>query len=343
MSTVFRVQKNANYTTMSNYHLKDRRLSYKAKGLLSVILSLPDEWDYSLKGLSYISNDGVDSVRNTVRELEKFGYISRGAQTRDERGRMSANTYYVYENPEQNPFFTPEEENGLTEPNSTALENPTRSDPEEITALENPTRSNSDKSTALDFPITENPSTDNPTTENPTAVSYYNNKILTNQILNNQSIHPSPPKGKKSEDRIDGTDNREKNNFSFSSLKEKKAAFDEREKYREIIRRNIDYEYYPESEKKRVDEFVEIMLDVICSGSATVRANGAEIPAEAVRSRFLNIRSDHIDYVLDALHRSAPDIRNIRAYLITALYNAPVTEDNYYSAQARHDIAAGMI
>ncbi len=336
MSTVFRVQKNANYTTMSNYHLKDRRLSYKAKGLLSVILSLPDEWDYSLKGLSYISDDGVDSVRSTVRELEKFGYISRGAQTRNERGQMSANTYYVYENPEQNPHFKSKEENGLTELNPTALENPTRSDPEEITALENPTRSENFAPTALDFPITENPSTDNPTTESPTTVSYYN-KILTNQVLNDQSIHQS-----NSTDRID--ENNVRKNFSFSVLKEKSPdGCAEREKYREIIRRNIEYEYYPESEKKRVDEFVEIMLDVICSGSTTVRANGAEMPAEAVRSRFLNIRSDHIDYVLDALHRAAPDIRNIRAYLITALYNAPVTEDNYYSAQARHDIYIGKI
>lgn len=343
MSTVFRVQKNANYTTMSNYHLKDKRLSYKAKGLLSVILSLPDEWDYSLKGLAYISGDGVDSVRGGIRELEKYGYISRGDQTRDERGRMSANEYFVYENPEQNPHFDPEKEstskNGETEPNSTALENPTRSKSEKITALENPTRSNFETSTALDFPITENP-----ITEKPTTGTYYNNKILNNQVLNNQSIHQSnsPPKENLSVDRIDGTDNSSNGNFSFSVLKEKDSG-GERQKYLELIRRNIDYDYIPASKKTRVDEFVEIMLDEICGIKNTVRVNGAEMPREVVKSRFLELKYEHIEYVLDELRRCAPDMRNPRAYLITALYNAPVTIDNRYSAMAMHDIAAGKI
>lgn len=330
MSTVFRVQKNANYTTMSNYHLKDRRLSYKAKGLLSVILSLPDEWDYSLKGLSYISNDGIDSVRSTVNELEKLGYISRGAQTRDERGRMSAGEYFVYENPAHNPHYKPEKENGSVEPNSTALENPTRSKNEKLTALENPTRSNLTPSTALDFPTTENPMTENPTTDNPTRGTLLNNKILNNQVPINQSIQ--------SRDGIDRIENLGEKDYS-SSLKEK-----EREKYRDIIRENIDYEgnYFDgDPNKKRVDEFVELMLDVICSGKKTVRVNGAEIPREVVKSRFLKIKSLHIDYVLDALKRSAPDIRNIRAYLLTTLYNASVTQDNYYYAWVNNDLGYG--
>lgn len=324
MSTVFRVQKNANYTTMSNYHLKDKRLSYKAKGLLSVILSLPDEWDYSLKGLSYIANDGIDSVRSTVNELEKFGYISRGAQTRDERGRMSAGEYFVYENPEQNPHFKSEEKNGSVEPNPTALENPTRSNSEENTALENPTRSNFTASTALDFPTTENP-----TTENPTTGTILNNKILNNKKHINQSIQ---------QDKTDRIGKRGEKAFPSSALKEK-----DREEYREIIHENIGYKdnYSDDPDKKRVNEFVELMLDVICSGNKTVRVNGAEIPREIVKSRFLEITSIHINYVLDALERSAPDIRNIRAYLITALYNAPVTQDNYYSAWVQNDFASG--
>lgn len=344
MSTVFRVQKNANYTTMSNYHLKDKRLSYKAKGLLSVILSLPDEWDYSLKGLAYISGDGVDSVRGGIRELEKYGYISRGDQTRDKRGRMSANEYFVYENPEQNPYFESEKEsepgNGLTEPKSTALENPTRSKTDNFTALENPMRSDFDTVTALDFPITENPSTEKPTTG-----TYYNNKILNNQLLNNQSIHQSNslPKENYLTDRIDGTDNSSKGKFSFSALKEKESGSRERIKYLEQIRRNIDYDFFPTSQKAQVDEFVEIMVDEICGRKATVRANGAEMPHEVVKSRFLELKYEHIEYVLDELRRCAPDMRNPRAYLITALYNAPVTIDNRYSAMAMHDIAAGKI
>ncbi len=88
MSTVFRVEKTANYTVMSNCHLKDRRLPYKAKGLMSEMLSLPPDWDYTLSGFAVIAKDGVDSVRTAVHELEKYGYLVR-SQKRDERGRMS--------------------------------------------------------------------------------------------------------------------------------------------------------------------------------------------------------------------------------------------------------------
>lgn len=336
MSTVFRVQKNANYTTMSNYHLKDKRLSYKAKGLLSVILSLPEGWDYSLKGLACISDDGVDGVRGGIRELEKFGYITRSVQTRNKRGQLSANEYLVYENPEQNPNFIAEketsDENGITEPNLTALENPTRlsSDANEniSTALENPTRSSEHRetvSTALDFPITGNPITAKPSTVNPTTGSLLNNKILTNQVLNNQSIHQS------NEDRIDRTDySQDKQDFSFSELKEK-------------ILENIEYDCFPENEKVRVSELVNLMVDVISARSGTIRVNGADMPKSAVEKRFLSLEHEHIDYVLDAMKRSAPDVRNIRAYLITALYNAPVTMDSYWSAMADRDIRTGKI
>ena len=74
MST-FRVNKNVNYTVMSNHHLQDKRLSLKAKGLLSYMLSLPDDWDYSLKGLTVGCKDGLDSVRTAVLELEEHGYV----------------------------------------------------------------------------------------------------------------------------------------------------------------------------------------------------------------------------------------------------------------------------
>ena len=83
---------------MSNVHLKDKRLSLRAAGLLSKILSLPPEWDYTVSGLVKITSDGVDSVRSAIRELEKFGYITR-KQLRDERGRMAQNEYHVYEDP----------------------------------------------------------------------------------------------------------------------------------------------------------------------------------------------------------------------------------------------------
>ena len=94
MSTVFRIEKNTNYTVMSNHHLKNRSLSLKAKGLFSVILSLPEEWDYTLGGLAAISKESLDAIRTAVNELERFGYLHR-EQLRDERGRLAHNEYLV--------------------------------------------------------------------------------------------------------------------------------------------------------------------------------------------------------------------------------------------------------
>lgn len=96
--SVFRVERTGDYTVMSNHHLKNRALSLKAKGLLSLILSLPDDWDYTLRGLAYISLESVDSVRRAVTELENEGYITR-TRTRDEQGRLRGTEYIIREQP----------------------------------------------------------------------------------------------------------------------------------------------------------------------------------------------------------------------------------------------------
>lgn len=95
---IFRVEHNQNYTVMSNYHLRDKRLTLKAKGLLSQMLSLPDNWDYTLSGLAHINREGVGAVRTAVDELEKAGYLRR-RQRRDKLGKMADTEYAVYEQP----------------------------------------------------------------------------------------------------------------------------------------------------------------------------------------------------------------------------------------------------
>ena len=160
MSTVFRVEKTANYTVMSNTHLKDRRLSYKSKGLLSVILSLPPDWDYTITGLAVIAADGVDSVKTAIKELEQYGYVTR-TQFRDERGRMVRNEYRVYENPADNPDYVPSEQ-----------VSPEQDAPDENAAEHKPNSSAPKIKKKRNFsvsPSAENPSTVTPTTDNPTA------------------------------------------------------------------------------------------------------------------------------------------------------------------------------
>lgn len=126
------------------------------------------------------------------------------------------------------------------------------------------------------------------------------------------------------------------NNPNQSIAPDMTDGIDLRREYLEIIRENIEYDFLPEKEK--ADELVAIMLDVVCSTSDTVRVNGEDMPHEVVKICFLKLNSNHIDYVLTALQKNTSDICNIRAYLITALYNAPETMVSYYTAWVNHDM-----
>ena len=132
--SVFRVEKNKGYTVMSNHHLRNHTLSLKAKGLLSQMLSLPENWDYTLQGLAQINKESIDAIREAVRELERAGYIERSRE-RDERGCLRGTVYTIYEQPHAGP--TPEEPTS-EEPTQEkpTLEKPTL----DLLTLENPTQ-----------------------------------------------------------------------------------------------------------------------------------------------------------------------------------------------------------
>ena len=98
--SVFRISKTKNFTVMSNYHFKEKGMSLKAKGLLSLMLSLPDDWDYSVSGLVTLSKDGKDSVMTALAELEKFGYLTR-EQLVNEKGQFNGVQYNIFEEPQQ--------------------------------------------------------------------------------------------------------------------------------------------------------------------------------------------------------------------------------------------------
>ena len=98
--SVIRIHKTNNFTVMSNYHFKEKKMSLKAKGLLSLMLSLPDDWNYSVSGLVKLSKDGKDGVMSALQELEKFGYLSR-SQMFNAKGQFSGIEYNIYEQPQQ--------------------------------------------------------------------------------------------------------------------------------------------------------------------------------------------------------------------------------------------------
>lgn len=95
---VFRVEKTKDFTVMSNHHLRNTELSLKAKGLLSLMLSLPEDWDYTTKGLAHICRDGVDSITTALKELERHGYLTR-QRLRNENGQLGDIEYTIHEKP----------------------------------------------------------------------------------------------------------------------------------------------------------------------------------------------------------------------------------------------------
>ena len=153
---VFRVERNTGYTVMSNHHLRNKELTLKAKGLLSQMLSLPEDWDYTLAGLSYINRESIDAIRTAVWELEKAGYITR-RQGRDEKGKMTAIEYTIYEQPQPPGLDCPVLENPTADNPTT--ENPTSENPMQLnkdisrTNLQKKEKSNTDLSSTHSIPI----------------------------------------------------------------------------------------------------------------------------------------------------------------------------------------------
>ena len=287
---VFRIEKTRDYTVMSNYHLRDRSLSLKAKGLLSLMLSLPEDWDYTMKGLARICKDGIDSSSGGIRELEAHGYLVR-ARVRGANGQLGSIEYTILEQPKE-PAQTP----------APVREKPIR---------ENPVQANP----MLDAPIQENHAQLNKeeSSNYPSRTDLSNTKI-------SSPIPSSPPAPR---ERI-GQDGMRK-----------------RESYRALILENIEYDVLSQNvqlDKDHLDELVELMVDTVCSNREMIRIAGDDYPAEVVKSRFLKIDSSHIEYVLERMRENTTYVRNIKKYLLAALYNAPVTMDSYYTSLVSHDL-----
>ena len=290
--SVFRVEKNKGYTVMSNHHLRNHTLSLKAKGLLSQMLSLPEDWDYTLQGLAQINKESIDAIREAVRELERAGYIKRSRE-RDERGCLRGTVYTIYEQPHAEP--TPEEP-----------------------AQEKPT---------LDHPTLEKPMLDFPTLENPTQLNTKRTKKRKRQSkdlsITDSILFPS--------------------GFPDAPTQKRTEAKETFESYRELILENIDYDVLaddPHVDREQLDEIVELVQETVCSTRSRIRVAGNNYPAEVVRSKLLKLNSEHIRFVMDCLKQNTTRIRNIRQYLLTALFNAPSTMSSYYAALVAHDMAA---
>ena len=285
---VFRIEKTRDYTVMSNHHLRNAGLSLKSKGLLSMMLSLPEDWNYTTRGLAKICKEGTDSIGSALKELERAGYIVRN-RLRDSKGKIVDVEYVIYETPR--PLDTGQ---------------PCEDEPD----------------TAC--PDTENPDMDNPCLENRPQL---NKEKRNPEEQNTDSLSTEGSNPIQSSPQLPAGVSRTGRDWMR-----------ERESYWELILENIEYDILIQNERMGLDELVELMVDTVCSRRETIRIAGDDYPAEVVKSRFLKLNSSHIEYVLDRMRENTTYVRNIKKYLLAALYNAPATIDSYYASLVNHDL-----
>lgn len=291
---VFRVEKTKDYTVISNHHLRDTNLSLKAKGLLSLMLSLPETWNYTLTGLAKICKEGVDSIRNGVKELEEQGYIERH-RVRNEKGQLTEAEYIIRECP-----IKP------SKPDKPTSEPPAESAPE----YEVPTSEKSalDKTTQLNIDIT--------------------NKDKSNKDL---IKYPSINQRAQTADAFDEGDN------SYGD-----RWIDRYNHNIELIKSNISYDALVYSyDKSMLDEIVNVMAEVLTVDTPYYTIERKQYPAELVRRRFREIDYGKFEAFLLEFTRRCDKISNVKAYLISALFNASATADINLANMVRSDMCAG--
>ena len=288
---VFRINKTRDYTVMSNHHLRNTALSLKAKGLLSLMLSLPDNWDYTTKGLAAICKDGIDSICSTVNELERHGYIIR-ERTRNEKGQLKEIEYTILEQPKT---VLPEQEK--------------------------PKREN---------PVLEKPEQAQPILEN---TAQLNTNILNKKELNTDvsttypiKSYPKEPEQKKNRHGVDG------------------IGYDEITAYRSVIKENIEYDVLSiklKADISMLDEIVDLLTETVCTSKQYLTIAGDTFPSAVVKSKLLKLNPEHIEYVIDCMKSNTTDVRNIKKYMLAALFNAPSTIDSFYTSKVNHDFYGG--
>ena len=325
MATVFRIEKQKNYTVMSNHHLKNAALSLKAKGLLSQMLSLPDDWDYSLKGLAKINKESIDAIRTAVWELEKAGYIVR-SQGHGERGKFSGIEYIIYETPQLGtekadadaPAQTPSE--ATDKKPASAAESSKNVDTQGISPwLENPTsvkkqaESQPNISPWLDFPTSDNPTSGNPISEqlNTKDIKYIN-------ILNNPSIHQ---RDKETAEKSITAQEQFEGQMDFTQtlaiVETTDAGFAQ-------LLADCDIDCLPEAAQPLLRAALEKMYR-----APSLKIGDVTVSQAQIRERLVLLNGDILQSIYTAYlsaDKADKPIKNRMGYLISMLYNNVIIE-----------------
>lgn len=334
----FKVNKNTNFTVMSNVHLKDPRMSLKSKGLLSFMLSLPETWDYTIRGLSMVVKDGESSISSALKELEALGYLVRKRQ-RDENGRVKSTEYNIYEEPigynPDDPYPDP-----TNDPNPPKGENPRQEN-------HPPSNSKTMGKKGAQRPINKG--------ENQNLIDFENEDIFRDLPKQENPVQVKPRQEKPVEEKgrqinkdlintkIINTDSSNTNLSNPIHQDRKSDSMDQIKFERLRIKNQIEFDILKgQYSEQLLHEMVEIMLEVSIGQRTEIMISGTVYPISFVRERFALLDSSHIQYVFSCLEETTTDIRNIRKYLQAVLFSAPTTMDRYYTTKVRHDLCSNF-
>ena len=298
---VYRVERTRDYTVMSNHHLKDTSLSLKAKGLLSLMLSLPDDWNFNMRGLSSICKEGLEAIGSALKELEKAGYMVRN-QLRGANGRITDTEYIIYERPQEPAPADPDTAGPDTPPPDTTLPYPGNPDVVE--------------------PDMATPSAENPALLN---TKKSNTKKTNTQRPNTHSLPPPAPSTPLA--------------ASVAPVEGMKEIFERREDIKAQIEYDLIADLSNQTQLDEfVEIMLEVALS---RSPTMKIGRDAEYPTAFVQQRFEQLNSEHIRKVLDGIQENTTRVWNTRAYLLAALFNAPATTDNHYTMLVNHDMSNG--
>lgn len=318
---IVRIPKVNNYTIMSNHHLTDPNLSLKAKGLMSYMLSRPDNWDFTIEGLARQNMEGADAIARIIRELEGRGYVIR-SRTRNKAGKFTDMEYRILECPRE------------------------MEDVQTMTAQNVPVP-------APDEPIPDRPIPNSPLPENPIVDAPNAAAPLPENAgqINTEPLNTEIPKTEKEKTELSNPDP-SKTDLSIPAVDTLSAGIDRQIKtinhpdIRNLtaqVRLQIGYHEMKESlGQAEMDNVVSLIVEVLSAHCRHFTISGRQIPAELVKQRFQELNSLHIEYVFGCMKKAGSDIRNIKQYLLASLFNAPATMDSYYRAQVNRDFDFGQ-
>lgn len=302
--------KKRQFTLVSASIIKDMRLSLKARGLLLLMISLPHNWDFNLKGLAYFCKDGIYAIRSGIYELEKYGYLKR------EKIEGSRCQNYIIN---ENSFEQSDEDNDEDSQNT---ENNTKSDPENRVGIKK--KKNKKKASRKKKDVKR--------IERRKEIPIRENYFVTKPIRENQS-----------ETKVDKNNTNKLNNTSIHHSTKKVTCItaEDRQKIEENVRQMTGYNYIQNPANRCfLDTITEVITDVLSSANEIYNICDMNIPGVIVKKRFEILNQHHVQYVLNRLNTVTEPIRNVYGYVRSMLWNAVPVMDTDYALQVNADVYA---